>query len=136
MQHPGSEFPWPEFVEERVPTFAQPWEARAFALVLAASEKGSFSLKDFQQALIARVGTHEKMSCIASNEDYYSRWIEALEDILISHGVVSKDRIGASESHVISTAALRKEHQHGTARDAEGNLRIAPLVIDPAPASR
>jgi predicted transcriptional regulator YheO len=48
---------------EPAAAFSEPWMARAFALVLALSEKGLFSLKEFQAALIESVDRHEKAGC-------------------------------------------------------------------------
>jgi nitrile hydratase accessory protein len=59
--------------------FGEPWQARAFAL----SERGIFSLRDFQVAPIGRINSYEKGQCIAGTGDYYTRWIEALEDLLV-----------------------------------------------------
>lgn len=133
---PGLALPPPEARTDAARTFAEPWEARAFAVALAASERGLFSLGDFQTALIARVAAHETAGCIASEADYYTRWIEALEDLLAARGLLAGDRIAALEAEVTADAASRKAHQHRSARDAEGRLRIAPLTVDPAPAAR
>ena len=111
--------------------FKAPWEARAFALALALSERGHFTLKDFQAALIARVGSFEKAGCIVDNEDYYTRWVEALSDILESRDLLAPQRLAALEAQVVDDAESRKAHQHGKARDEHGHLRIAPIVVDP-----
>ncbi len=110
--------------------FKAPWEARAFALTLALSERGLFTLKDFQAALIARVGSFEKASCIVDDEDYYTRWVEALGDILEARDLLAPQRLADLEVQVVDDAESRKAHQHGKARDESGRLRIAPLVVD------
>lgn len=112
--------------------FAAPWEARAFALTLALSERGLFTLSDFQKLLIARVENFEKQSCIVDDEAYYTCWIEALGDILEVHGFWKWQHIARLEVQVIDDAASRKAHQHGKARDENGRLRIAPIVVDRA----
>ncbi|MFK8251798.1 nitrile hydratase accessory protein [Ancylobacter terrae] len=112
--------------------FAEPWEARAFALTLALSERGLFTLNDFQAALIGRVGSFEKANCIVDETDYYTRWIEALGDMLAARGLLAEDRLADIEVQVVDDAASRKAHQHGTARDEFGQLKIAPIVVDRA----
>ncbi|MFC7052539.1 nitrile hydratase accessory protein [Hansschlegelia quercus] len=110
--------------------FEQPWEAQAFALTLALSERGVFTLEEFQQSLISRIGAYEATACIVGGEDYYTRWIEALQDLLAERGVLPAARMPVVEADIVFDAASRKAHQHLSARDADGRLKIAPLVID------
>jgi nitrile hydratase accessory protein len=112
-----------------VAAFSEPWMARAFALVLALSEKGLFSLKEFQAALIESVDRHEKAGCITAEIDYYTRWLEALTALLRGRLVLSDEVLTATGSVVVAIAAERKEHQHQAARNPDGSLRIAPLLI-------
>ena len=114
--------------------FAEPWQARAFALALALSERGLFSLRDFQAALIERITWFEKSQCIAGTADYYTRWIEALEDLLSHKNMLPIERLSLLEREVVDDAASRKVHQRMTSRDENGRLRIAPLVVDPGAA--
>jgi nitrile hydratase accessory protein len=111
--------------------FAEPWQARAFALALALSERGMFSLRDFQAALIRRITSFEKGQCIANTTDYYTRWIEALEDILLQKSMLPNDRLSHLERHVVDDAESRKLHQRMTSRDENGRLKITPLLVDP-----
>jgi nitrile hydratase accessory protein len=114
---------------EPAAAFSEPWMARAFGLVLALSERGLFSLKDFQAALIESVGHHERTGSIAAETDYYTRWLEALTSLLRGRHLLADDLLTASESAVVAAATARKEHQHQTSRNPDGSLRIAPLAI-------
>jgi nitrile hydratase accessory protein len=111
--------------------FAEPWQARAFALALALSERGIFSLRDFQVALIGRINSYEKGQCIAGTGDYYTRWIEALEDLLAQKKLLARERLSLLEHEVVEDAVSRKVHQLMTSRDENGRLRIVPLLVDP-----
>ena len=113
-----------------VATFAQPWEARTFALTLALVEQKLFTLQDFQQALIARIAIHEASTCIVGTEDYYTKWIEALEHLLESKGLLKAKRLSDLEKEIVSEAASRKDHQHSMARDEAGQLKILPITVD------
>jgi nitrile hydratase accessory protein len=115
-------------------TFAEPWQARVFALALALSERGMFSLRDFQAALIGRITAFEKGHCITGTNDYYTRWIEALEDMLMQKSMLPTDRLSHLERHVVDDAESRKLHQRMTSRDENGRLRITPLLVDPGSA--
>ncbi len=111
--------------------FAEPWQARAFALALALSERGLFSLRDFQAALIGRIVSFEESECMAGTADYYTRWIEALEDLLGQKCMLPSGRLSLLEQDVLDDAASRKVHQRMTSRDENGRLKIAPLFVDP-----
>jgi nitrile hydratase accessory protein len=109
--------------------FSEPWMARAFALALALSEKGLFSLKDFHAALIESIGRHEKDGCIAAETDYYTHWLEVLTALLRGRDLLSDDILTAAEDAVVTEAAARKEHQHQISRNADGSLRVVPLLV-------
>lgn len=111
-------------------TFAEPWQARAFALVVALAERGTFSLRDFQAALIGRLTAFEREHCITGTSDYYTRWVEALEDILADKSMMPADRLAHLERDVVDDAESRKVHQRMTSRDEHGVLKIAPLLVD------
>ena len=107
-------------------------QARAFALALALSERGLFSLRDFQAALIGRIISFEKSQCIAGTADKYTRWIEALEDLLRQKGMLSGDRLSLLERDVVEDAASRKVHQRMTSRNENGHLDTPIIKIGPA----
>jgi nitrile hydratase accessory protein len=109
--------------------FLEPWMARAFGLTIALSEKGLFSLKEFQAALIEAVGHHEKAACITNDAEYYTRWIEALMTLLRQRALLSDAELSAIEENLIAEAAARKEHQHFIARNADGSLKIVPIAV-------
>ncbi|MDX2102099.1 MAG: nitrile hydratase accessory protein [Alphaproteobacteria bacterium] len=58
------------------PVFAAPWEARAFALAIAAHEAGLFTWTDWAATLgevIADAGASD------TGDQYYRHWLTALE---------------------------------------------------------
>ncbi|MFC0243802.1 nitrile hydratase accessory protein [Rhodopseudomonas telluris] len=110
--------------------FAEPWHARAFALTLALSERRLFSLRDFQAALIGKINSKEKLACIVGSDDYYTLWLAALESLLAQKKVSLGERLSLFEHQVVDDAESRKIHQLTTSRDKDGQLKIAPLVID------
>lgn len=109
--------------------FAEPWNARAFALVIALSERGLFTLKDFQAELIETIGNHEKTGCITTEEEYYTHWIEALTALLKRRKLLSADAIAAVEVKLLAIAASTREHQHDAAHGPDGRLLVEPLVV-------
>lgn len=110
--------------------FDQPWQARAFALTMALIEDNLFTFHDFQQALIVQVKRVEAGGCISDNTDYYTCWLKALGVLIEARGALHKDTLARLEVSVVEDAASRKAHQRAKSRDADGNLLIAPLIVD------
>jgi nitrile hydratase accessory protein len=79
--------------------FAEPWEARAFALAVTLSGGARFSWDEFRDRLIAEIaegdaaaaGDAEHAAGAASL--YYERWLAALEKILCDKAVLSTAEI-------------------------------------------
>lgn len=102
-----------------LPSFANPWSLRVFAVTLAAAEAGLFSLDDFQQALIARIGNLEAQgACVDSDESYYTCWAEALTALLSSRQFIGAATISPAE-HAVRDAvkAVRHAHTHAHGQD-------------------
>jgi nitrile hydratase accessory protein len=65
------------------PRFEAPWQARAFAAVVALAEAGRFEWAEFQQALIAEVAAGD-----GDPGHYYEHWLAAAEKLLAAKGLV------------------------------------------------
>jgi nitrile hydratase accessory protein len=92
-------------------TFNTPWSARLFGMTLAASNKQLFTLQQFQAALIERIGEEEKDGCIATDEGYYTCWLEALQNLLETKNLWQADQLSEREAEVVATAQHRQDHQ-------------------------
>ena len=64
---------------EGEPVFAEPWEARAFALVVGLHEAGHFHWPDFQALLAAEIRESEAAGL---HEPYYALWLRAAEHLV------------------------------------------------------
>lgn len=76
------------------PTFAEPWQARAFALAVAATdEDGDRPWETFQEALVEEVPDAEQptpkapASIDGDDDEYYRDWLAALERVLTEDAV-------------------------------------------------
>jgi nitrile hydratase accessory protein len=71
------------------PVFREPWEAQAFAIVLALAERGVFTWSEWA----ATLGEEIKRAQAAGDPDlgttYYRHWLAALERLLAQKGVAS-----------------------------------------------
>lgn len=100
-------------------TFDTPWSARLFGMTLAASNKQIFTLQQFQTALIVRIKEKEKGSCITTNEEYYSCWLEAFQGLLEARSLLQPDQLSQRETEVTKAGEHRQEQQrqaHHTVR--------------------
>jgi nitrile hydratase accessory protein len=78
--------------DENVPVFAAPWEASAFAMVLALYRTGRFEWRDWVALLSAEIAAAEPDPTGAL---YYERWTAALEKLLDRLGLLTGDAIDA-----------------------------------------
>lgn len=65
------------------PVFAEPWEAQAFALVVALHERGAFSWAEWSGALGAEIAAAPELP-------YYRQWLAALEGLLDAKGLADR----------------------------------------------
>jgi nitrile hydratase accessory protein len=91
--------------------FAEPWESRAFGMVVTLFEAGVFPWSQFQAALIARVAAWEQRPDQKESWSYYEHWLGALEDVLVRQGTVSIDEVTA-RAHTL--ARRPRGHDHTT----------------------
>lgn len=75
--------------------FAEPWEARAFALALTLSAGGQFSWDEFRDRLIAEIAKADAAAGAgpaavkAAGGHYYECWLAALEKLLREKALLS-----------------------------------------------
>jgi nitrile hydratase accessory protein len=65
------------------PVFAEPWEAEAFAMAVKLHEKGLFTWSEWAEALGAQIRS-------APEQPYYACWLAALEHMVESRAVMSR----------------------------------------------
>jgi nitrile hydratase accessory protein len=64
--------------------FAEPWQARAFALTLKLSEQGYFTWNEWTAALAGQLQSGGE---IDDGSRYYHHWLKALETLVVSKGL-------------------------------------------------
>lgn len=67
--------------DEEGPVFNAPWEAQAFALVLALHEKGLFSWQEWAATLSDEIAVAQAAGDPDLGNTYYEHWLAALETI-------------------------------------------------------
>jgi nitrile hydratase accessory protein len=91
--------------------FAEPWEARAFAIIVKLAQAGHFSWGEWVDCFsqeVARATAAEASG--APTKTYYEQWLDAAETLLVGKGVTSRPQLlakrfaigAAGPAHVIA----------------------------------
>jgi nitrile hydratase accessory protein len=91
------------------PVFQEPWEAKAFALVLRLHEQGLFTWKEWTEALAHEIGAAHAAGDADSGDHYYQYWLRALEVMVERKGAASSDELDRCR-HAWAEAAERTPH--------------------------
>jgi nitrile hydratase accessory protein len=86
--------------------FAEPWESRAFGLAVTLHDGGGFEWEAFRRELIAAIARAEAGGREFS---YYRCWLEALEAVVTSEGLVEA---GSVERRAAALAERPAGHDH------------------------
>ena len=99
------------------PVFRAPWEAQAFALAVALSERGAFTWKEWAATLAEVIAEARARGEADSGERYYEHWLAALERIVARNGLLDEARL----------EARRRQWREAAARTPHGQ----PIVLAP-----
>ncbi len=92
--------------------FTEPWQSRAFAMVVALYEAGVFTWPQFRAALISRIARWEAAPDSGGDWNYYQHWLGALADVLGGCGAVMSHEVS---ERAIGLAQRPAGHDHGVA---------------------
>lgn len=76
------------------PIFREPWEAQAFAMVVALHEAKLFAWSEWTAALSRQIEAARSESA-ESDDAYYRYWLAALESLVVEKGAVSRELLAA-----------------------------------------
>ncbi|MDO9074439.1 MAG: nitrile hydratase accessory protein [Rubrivivax sp.] len=77
------------------PVFAEPWQAHAFALVLALHRQGLFTWAEWAQALAEQIAAAQTTGDADDGSTYYRHWLAALEHLVAAKGASSASELEA-----------------------------------------
>jgi len=90
----GSPPELPDFLpHEQGPVFKEPWEAKAFAMVLRLHEQGLFSWAEWADTLAHEIHAARAAGDADLGDTYYRHWLKALEAIVARKGATSADEL-------------------------------------------
>jgi nitrile hydratase accessory protein len=104
------------------PVFAEPWQAHAFALVLALHEHGVFTWPEWAERLSAEISRAQAEGDPDLGDTYYLHWLSALERLLLEKGIAQP----------LALTALRQAWRVAAERTPHGQ----PIVLGPATRAR
>jgi nitrile hydratase accessory protein len=99
--------------------FAEPWEARVFALAVTLSGRERFSWNEFRDRLIAEIadadaGADAEHDGTGVVSGYYERWLAALERILCAKAMLSAGEIDRRAAAIAASPPIPTKSQgHG-----------------------
>jgi nitrile hydratase accessory protein len=73
--------------------FAEPWQARAFALMLELRDRGHFTAAEWSTALGKTLREPADAGHTAENSNDYSHWLTALESLVLSKGLTDRQSL-------------------------------------------
>ena len=98
--------------------FREPWEARAFALVVRLHEAGYFNWPEWVAAISAEITAAQAGGDPDLDDTYYRHWLAALEKMVVSKGLTDKVDLVVRNIEV----STKPEHVHPARR---APIRIA-----------
>lgn len=76
--------------DERSPTFAEPWQAQAFAITVALHERGVFTWPEWAATLGHEIERARVRGDPDLGDTYYLHWLAAIETLLQKKGVTDE----------------------------------------------
>jgi len=93
------------------PVFREPWEAQAFAMVLALHERGLFTWNEWAATLAHEIKAAQAAGDPDSGDTYYRHWLNALERLVAEKKIAGGD---ALESYRRAWRHAAQRTPHGT----------------------
>jgi nitrile hydratase accessory protein len=99
------------------PVFKQPWEAEVFAITLSLHEQGLFSWKEWSKALAYTTMCADEHNVIETEDSYYRRWLDTLENLIVSKHIANHKRL---EELFVAWRNAAQSTPHGQSIEIEG----------------
>ena len=76
--------------------FAEPWEAKAFAMIVSLADAGYFTWSDWVDCFSKEVAVATAAEAAGGTaKTYYEQWLDAAETLLVDKGVTSREQLMA-----------------------------------------
>jgi nitrile hydratase accessory protein len=89
--------------------FAEPWQARAFAMAILASRQGCFTWSEWTQALSRELPRAADAGPRIAGATYFDCWLSALQSLLVGKGAIGQAELH-ERKHAWEDAYRRTPH--------------------------
>jgi nitrile hydratase accessory protein len=133
-----------------VPAFREPWQAKAFALVVLLHREGRFGWDEWVQTLAEEIATSPQRADEDAELAYHRQFLAALEKIVATHGLTTPEAMQARKlawrraylntphGHAVDLAAAagddaNDDHDRGGGHEHGHDLmpQRAPIAVSP-----
>jgi nitrile hydratase accessory protein len=88
--------------------FKEPWEARAFALVVTLCQAGYFTWAEWVDGFALQVTKATDMETAGKTpKTYYEQWVDAAESLLVAKGLAAEDQLFARRLGALQPSAAQ-----------------------------
>jgi nitrile hydratase accessory protein len=137
----GVSMPLPPILgDEADRTFDAPWQAQAFAIVVALNEAGYFGWDEWVGVFSQEIARSPARAGESKNDTYSRQWLDALEQIVVTRGLLAREDTNAraaewraayvntphGQAVELAHATCPPTHTHGTV------LRGIPIMVSSA----
>jgi len=131
------------------PAFREPWQAKAFALVVLLHREGRFAWNDWVRTLSEEIAGSPQQADEDAEQAYHRQFLAALETIAATHGMTTPEAMQARKQawrlaylntphgHPVDLAAAEREspdddHRgHDDPHDHDLAPRLTPIAVSP-----
>ena len=87
--------------------FAEPWEAKAFAMIVALAQAGHFSWSEWVECFSKEVAAAAVVEAAGGTpKTYYAQWLDAAEKLLVGKGLTSAAQLAAKRFAVGAVGSM------------------------------
>jgi len=83
---------------ESGPVFREPWEASAFAMVVALHRRGLFTWSEWAECLGSAIRAAQAAGDPDQGDTYYHHWLSALEALLARKGIAGAEQLAQRQA--------------------------------------
>lgn len=94
--------------------FREPWEAKAFAIVVTLSQAGHFTWSEWVDCFSGQVEKATRIEAEGGTpKSYYEQWVDATEAMLVSKGITSGEQVTAKLLGAIVPTSMHAKPRQG-----------------------
>jgi nitrile hydratase accessory protein len=87
--------------------FAEPWEAKAFAMIVTLAQGGHFSWAEWVECFSKEVAAAAAVEAAGgAPKTYYAQWLDAAEKLLVGKGLTSAAQLAAKRFAVGAVGSM------------------------------